>query len=95
MKESEQFSQFAEGIYNSLKNVPFKELNGYEGRHYTWKKGRKAGVISIAVEIVSAEYKRVTVEGVLPGKIFKQQGYPYRRIFRAYESGVRVPELQD
>ena len=95
MKASEEFKQFAEDIFDSLKNVSFRELNSYEGRQYTWKKGRKEGIISIAIEIVSSEYKRVTVEGELPGKIFKSQAHPYRRIFRAYESGVRVPELRD
>ena len=93
MKATEEFNQFAENIFDRLKNVPFGELNSYEGREYTWRKGHQQGSIYVAIEIIFPEYKRVTVEGKLQGRIFKSQRFPYLRRFRAYESGVRIPEL--
>lgn len=95
MNTTEAFYLFAEEIVDSLKTVPFKELNSYEGREYTWKRGRREGSLSITIEIISPEYKRVTIDGSLPGRIFRSQGHPFRKRFRAYENGVRVPEVQE
>ena len=94
MNAPKAFYLFAEEIVDSLKNVPFKELNSYEGREYTWRKGRREGSLSITIEIISPDYKRVTIDGNLPGRIFRSQGHPFRKRFRAYENGVRVPEVQ-
>lgn len=95
MNVAKEFNQFAEGVLDSLKNVPFKDLNGYEGRVFEWTKGRRKGAVSVGVEIISPEFKRVIIEGLLPGRFFRSHGHSFKRYLRVYESGVRILEYQE
>ena len=95
MKASEEFVQFAEDVVESLKNVPFKDLDSYEGQVFAWKKGHQKGEVTVRIEIIFPEYKRVFVEAAQPKGFFSGKKRPVLRGFRAYENGVRIKELLD